>query len=68
MADNNNWLKNKLEENRAMKESIAQGISQLQDLKPRQAVKQAKVESRHVKQELKAYKKQYVLAKKGKDL
>ena len=54
MADNNNWLKNKLEENRAMKESIAQGTSQLQDLKPRQAVKQAKVESRHVKQELKA--------------
>ncbi|MCK1202948.1 hypothetical protein MXZ84_10125 [Streptococcus uberis] len=42
MADNNNWLKNKFEENRAMKESIAQGTSQLQDLKPRQAVKQAK--------------------------
>lgn len=68
MADNNNWLNNRREENRAMKESIAQGSSQLQDLKPRQAVKQAKEETRHVKQELKAYKKQYVLAKKGKDL
>ncbi|RMI72636.1 CHAP domain-containing protein, partial [Streptococcus iniae] len=67
MADNN-WLKNKREENRSMKENIVQQSSKLQELKPRQAIKTAKEESRHVKQELKAFKREYVLAKKGKDL
>ena len=46
MADNNNWLKNKLEENRAMKESIAQGTRPLQYLKHRQTKKKEKEKSK----------------------